>query len=204
MPKQVRLQRGTTTQHAAFTGADGEITFDTTKKRLVLHDGVTPGGLPVEGWVERAPGNTLVTQEINSAVRITGGGPDTPALSVTHPVAVNELTANSAVEAKRLAVQQDALASAATVNLDFRSFGTKRLDLAGNVTLTTSNLGIGREMLARLKADGSTRALAFPAAWKFVGGAAPASLAANKTALLRLWCFGLSEDEVVALWLEES
>ena len=204
MPKQVRLRRGTTTQHATFTGADGEVTFDTTKKCLVLHDGVTAGGKPVEGWVKLDPGNPLVTQEIKSALRITGGSPDTPALSITHPVAVNELTANSAVEVKRLAIQQETLIYAATVNLDFRGFGAQRLDLAGNLTLTTSNLGIGRELLVRIVADGSARTLAFPAGWTFVGGAAPASIAADKTALLRLWCFGLSEDEVVAQWLVES
>ena len=203
MPKQVRLRRGTTPQHATFTGADGEVTFDTTKKCLVLHDGITAGGKPVEGWVKLDPGNPLVTQEIKSAVRITGGNPDTPALSITQPVAVNELTANGAVEVKRLAIQQETLIYAATVNLDFRGFGAKRLDLAGNLTLTTSNIGIGRELLVRIVADGSARTLAFPAGWRFVGGAAPASIGANKTALLRLWCFGLSEDEVVAQWLVE-
>ena len=29
MPKQVRLRRGTTAQHATFTGAEAEVTFDT-------------------------------------------------------------------------------------------------------------------------------------------------------------------------------
>ena len=51
MPKQVRLRRGTTAQHATFTGADGEVTFDSTKKVLVVHDGVTAGGKPLEGFV---------------------------------------------------------------------------------------------------------------------------------------------------------
>ena len=203
MPKQLRLRRGTTPQHATFTGADGEVTFDTTKKCLVLHDGVTAGGRPLEGWLVLAPGNPLLTQEVKSALHITGGNPDTPALSVTHPVTVNELTANGAVEVHRLAIQQETLIYAATVNLDFRGFGAKRLDLAGNLTLTTSNIGIGRELLVRIVADGSARTLAFPAGWRFVGGAAPASIGANKTALLRLWCFGLSEDEVVAQWLVE-
>jgi hypothetical protein len=50
MPKQVRLRRGTTAQHAAFVGAEGEVTFDTTKKVLVVHDGVTPGGKPLEDF----------------------------------------------------------------------------------------------------------------------------------------------------------
>jgi hypothetical protein len=47
MPKQVRWRRGTTAEHATFTGAQGEVTVDITKKTLVVHDGVTPGGHPV-------------------------------------------------------------------------------------------------------------------------------------------------------------
>jgi hypothetical protein len=43
---QVKLRRGTAAQIAAFTGAEGEVTPDMTNKRLVLHDGVTPGGTP--------------------------------------------------------------------------------------------------------------------------------------------------------------
>lgn len=43
---QVQLRRGTATQVAAFTGAEGEVTPDLTNRRLVLHDGVTPGGAP--------------------------------------------------------------------------------------------------------------------------------------------------------------
>ena len=51
-----RLRRGTTAQHSAFTGAEGELTFDTTKKVLVIHDGVTAGGKPVDGFAKLNPG----------------------------------------------------------------------------------------------------------------------------------------------------
>jgi hypothetical protein len=44
MAKQVRFRRGDTSQIAGFTGAEGEITYDTTKKTLVVHDGATAGG----------------------------------------------------------------------------------------------------------------------------------------------------------------
>jgi len=44
---QFQLRRGTTAQHAVFTGTVGEVTVDTTKKTLVVHDAVTAGGLPV-------------------------------------------------------------------------------------------------------------------------------------------------------------
>lgn len=45
--KQVQRRRGSTAQHAVFTGALGEITVDTDKKTAVVHDGVTVGGIPL-------------------------------------------------------------------------------------------------------------------------------------------------------------
>ena len=44
MATQVQFRRGTTTQNNAFTGAIGEITYDTEAKTLRLHDGSTAGG----------------------------------------------------------------------------------------------------------------------------------------------------------------
>ena len=47
MALQIQLRRGTTTEHSSFTGAVGEVTVDTSKNTLVLHDGVTAGGFPL-------------------------------------------------------------------------------------------------------------------------------------------------------------
>lgn len=47
MSTSVQHRRGTTLQHAAFTGNLGEITMDTDKKTLVVHDGATAGGIPL-------------------------------------------------------------------------------------------------------------------------------------------------------------
>jgi hypothetical protein len=47
MSTQIRLRRGTTAQHAAFTGALAEVTVDTDKKTAVVHDGGTAGGIPL-------------------------------------------------------------------------------------------------------------------------------------------------------------
>lgn len=44
MATQVQFRRGTTTQNNAFTGAIGEITYDTEIETLRLHDGSTAGG----------------------------------------------------------------------------------------------------------------------------------------------------------------
>lgn len=43
----IQFRRGTTTQHNSFTGLLGEVTVDTDKKTLVVHDGSTTGGFPL-------------------------------------------------------------------------------------------------------------------------------------------------------------
>lgn len=43
----MQLRRGTTAQHSAFTGLVGEITVDTDKDTIVVHDGSTVGGIPL-------------------------------------------------------------------------------------------------------------------------------------------------------------
>lgn len=43
----VKLRRGTTAEHLAFTGLEGEVTVDTDKDTLVVHDGSTAGGIPL-------------------------------------------------------------------------------------------------------------------------------------------------------------
>lgn len=67
MASQLQLRRGTTAQHASFTGAAGELTVDTTKKTAVVHDGVTPGGFPLARQDAVAPGPV-----IGAPVALTG------------------------------------------------------------------------------------------------------------------------------------
>ena len=44
MTTAVQHRRGTTAEHATFTGLEGEITIDTTKDSAVIHDGILAGG----------------------------------------------------------------------------------------------------------------------------------------------------------------
>jgi len=46
MSSELKLRRGSTVAHSTFTGADGEVTFDTDKNVIVSHDGATVGGFP--------------------------------------------------------------------------------------------------------------------------------------------------------------
>ena len=47
MPSILKLRRGTTIEHASFTGEEGELTANTSKDCVVLHDGLTAGGFEV-------------------------------------------------------------------------------------------------------------------------------------------------------------
>ena len=39
----IQFRRGTTTEHSSFTGLLGEVTVDTTKHTVVVHDGPMAG-----------------------------------------------------------------------------------------------------------------------------------------------------------------
>jgi len=70
MATQVQIRRGTTAQHAAFTGAAGEVTVDTDKGTVVIHNGSTAGGFPA-----------LREDASNSALALGSAG--TPSLKFT-------------------------------------------------------------------------------------------------------------------------
>lgn len=54
MAGQLKLRSGTTAQHGSFTGAEGEVTYDTEKKQLRVHDGITVGGKVVGDQIQGA------------------------------------------------------------------------------------------------------------------------------------------------------
>lgn len=69
MSTQLKLRRGTTAQHSTFTGAEGEVTVDTTKDTLVVHDGTTVGGIPLA----RADGNVASATTATTATALATG-----------------------------------------------------------------------------------------------------------------------------------
>lgn len=53
---EFKLRRGTASQMASFVGAQNELTLETDTGRMVLHDGVTPGGAyryPIVGDIQK-------------------------------------------------------------------------------------------------------------------------------------------------------
>ena len=67
MAKQIQLRRGTTTEHNTFTGAVGELTYDTEKKQLRVHDGSTVGGKVVDDTTRN------VTSQVSNATETLAG-----------------------------------------------------------------------------------------------------------------------------------
>ena len=49
MSTTLLLKRGNTSQTSSFTGLSGEVTIDTDKNTVIVHDGSTAGGHEISG-----------------------------------------------------------------------------------------------------------------------------------------------------------
>ena len=95
MATALQLRRGTTAQHSTFTGAAGEVTVDTDKDTVVVHDGLKAGGFPLVRDGGSATFTTVFAETIastssfswNSATNspaAVAGGPSTPVITNIH------------------------------------------------------------------------------------------------------------------------
>ena len=73
MSTEVKFRRGSTTQHATFTGAQGEVTVDTDLNTLRIHDGATVGGHRALLHSEFVGTGTGTVTQIDSGTGLTGG-----------------------------------------------------------------------------------------------------------------------------------
>jgi hypothetical protein len=144
MSTAVRFRRGSTTEHSTFTGAEGEITVDTTKDTAVVHDGVTAGGKPLareDGvnatgtWDISVTGNAATATALTTTLNVAGGGTGvtsltannvllgngTSALQVVAPnTAGNVLTSNGTTwQSTAIPIASTAEAQAGTNNTNF-------------------------------------------------------------------------------------
>ena len=76
MAKLLKLRRGSTSQHSSFTGAEGEVTVDTDKETLVVHNGSTAGGFPVARADGTGTTNFTITGELDAATLDISGNAD--------------------------------------------------------------------------------------------------------------------------------
>ena len=76
MAKLLKLRRGTTSQHSSFTGAEGEVTVDTDKETLVVHNGAQAGGYPLARADGTGTTNFTITGELDAATGDFSGDVD--------------------------------------------------------------------------------------------------------------------------------
>ena len=136
MAIQIQLRQGTTTEHNTFTGAVGELTYDTEKKQLRVHDGTTVGGKIVDDPTRD------VTSQVSAATETTAG----KAKIATTAIAQAGTNDTDFLTAKKLRVALNAsgvapiYACRAWVN--FNGTGTVTIRASGNVSSITDN-GVG-------------------------------------------------------------
>lgn len=114
MAKVIQMRRGTTAEHTTFIGAPGEITVDTTKKVVVVHDGVTPGGFPANlgtnpsfGGTATFTGQLRVTGGVASTSTTTGSLLVTGGVGVTGAVYCGPLVATTITETSSIALKEN-------------------------------------------------------------------------------------------------
>lgn len=150
MTTQIQRRRGTTSEHSTFTGAVGEITVDTTKDTVVVHDGSTTGGHPLAkennptftgnvGIGTNAPNQQLeVKGATKGAIRLTDG--DTNAFTD---------------------IQQDfettQIINNGTGSIRFSTNGDEKLRItsAGNVGIGTSSPGYPLDVNGVIRSTGT-------------------------------------------------
>ena len=147
----VQHRRGNTAQTAVFTGALAELTVDTDKKTLVVHDGTTPGGSPL---ATAAQSNTAGRYANSSYIHANAAFDFANTLTVSGGAIDN--TARALANAAQIHAQGAfELANSIESFVTFSANGTNVVADARNdtITLTPAN---GVTLLANATADGIT------------------------------------------------
>jgi hypothetical protein len=73
MARQVQIRRGTTAQHQTFIGVPAELTVDTDKNVLIVHDGNTVGGHPLAKSINPEIKGNINLLDANAGVAFADG-----------------------------------------------------------------------------------------------------------------------------------
>ena len=150
MPTALQLRRGTTSQNNSFTGAVGEVSVDTDKDTLRVHDGSTAGGFEV---VTTAATQTLTNKTIPTHAVFT---------------AAQEFTKTQNFNATTLT-------DASTIAWDASTNQVTSVTLGASRTLgaATNQVDGGVYVLTVIQDGSGSRVLSFNSNYKFTGGTAP-------------------------------
>lgn len=121
MAKRLQLRRGTTAETNTFTGAVGEVTVDTNKKTVVVHDGVTAGGFPVAAIANNNGSISLIRKDGTVITTISSNGLFSDTLTSTTTdqaltAAQGKVLQDNKLDKTANAVSASKLATARTIN----------------------------------------------------------------------------------------
>ena len=148
MAKLLKLRRGTTTQHGSFTGAEGEVTIDTTKDTAVVHDGSTQGGTPLaKENMSNVTSTNIVSRIDNSALAGVKVQPNfgSQQVETTGAILANSgLVAKAATEPQIVLQDSDSgnTGNAAETSIQYRDGGGTTQGQIGFHDVNSSNLFI--------------------------------------------------------------
>lgn len=152
MPTQVQFRRGTTAQNNAFTGAVGEITVDTDKDVVVVHDGSTAGGFPMAKASEVVGKQTIWVPATAMVARTTNGAASGTVETATNKIMLKTLDFDTATaEYAQFMIQMPKSWNESTVT--FRAVWSH--------AATTTNFGVAWSLQAVSFADDDAADTAF-------------------------------------------
>ena len=160
MAKLLKLRRGTTSQHNSFTGAEGEVTIDTTKDTAVVHDGSTAGGTPLAKEDMSNVSSASIAGRLGAdsiATTKIAGGTLPSDVKVTDSNVSGNLTITSADIVDGSIVNADVNASAAIAGTKISpNFGSQNVSTTGNITVGGTVDGVDVAALKTAKDSLST------------------------------------------------
>ena len=124
MTTQIKRRRGTATQHGSFTGAEAEITVNTTNESIHVHDGSTAGGFELA----RADGSNVSNFAVGGTLNVSG--------------AFTSLGIDDNADATAITISSGENVGIGCVPSDIRS-GFDTLQIGGNLTLNVDSTGSG-------------------------------------------------------------
>lgn len=156
----VQQFRGTTAQHAKYTGRPGELTVDTDKNVVVVHDGVTAGGHPMASstiFSGTTPGQVPAStaEETGKVLRSDGIWNNTSLDTISEKAqALGNTTGNKAIDVSKGAYIT--------------------CTITGNTTFSfTSVPQTGATVVVMQLTNGGAYTITWPSSIKWSGGKAP-------------------------------
>ena len=135
MAKLLKLRRGTTSQHSSFTGAEGEVTVDTDKEALVVHNGSTAGGFPVARADGTGVTNFTITGELDAATGDFSGDVDVDGTLEADAITVNGTALSTVITGTTVTNATNAAGLTGTPNVTVGVVTAGSLDISGNADI---------------------------------------------------------------------